>query len=82
MRRLRAVRHALETIPEQARRLRREQAAMERPLRVMRRGRPPGHRANGKRVIDTILAECQELALMAQTEVETERIEARLRIAE
>ena len=70
LRRLRALRHALETIPAQAKRLAREQAAMERPLRVMRPGRPPGYRKHGRAPIDVLLADCHELALMALAEVE------------
>ena len=69
MLRLRAVRAALEDIPAQARRLTRKLAAMDRPIRPMRPGRPPGHIARGKREIDLLLAECHQLALLALAKV-------------
>ncbi len=68
-RRIEALQAALQDIPAQARRLARKQAGMERPLRPMRPGRPPGFNARGKQPIDLLLAECQELALMALAEV-------------
>ncbi len=67
--RLEALRAALEDIPAQAKRLARKLAAMERPVQPMRPGRPPGYNARGKRPIDIVLADCQELALMALAEV-------------
>jgi len=63
-RRLLSIRAALEDLPKQARRLVR---AMARPSckwkRVMRYARPPGHRQDGKREIDTILRSLQTFAL-------------------
>ncbi len=64
-RRVEALVAAMNDIPGQAKRLARKQAGMARPLRVMRPGRPPGHVERGKRPIDRLLAEVQELALMA-----------------
>ncbi len=64
-RRVEALVAAMNDIPGQARRLARKQAGMVRPLRVMRPGRPPGHVERGKRPIDRLLREVQELALMA-----------------
>jgi hypothetical protein len=66
-RRLDALKHALETIPQQAIRLVRWQAKREgqsnsnftSPLRP---GRPPGYRAKPKLEIDYILKECHGLA--------------------
>jgi hypothetical protein len=68
-RRLAALLAALEDIPGQARRLARRQAGMERPLRPMRPGRPPGHNARGRTPLDILLADCHELALMALADV-------------
>ncbi len=64
-RRVEALVAAMNDIPGQAKRLARKQAGMERPLRVMRPGRPPGHVERGKRPIDLLLAEVHQLALMA-----------------
>ncbi len=64
-RRIEALVAAMNDIPGQAKRLARKQAGMERPLRVMRPGRPPGHVERGKRPIDLLLREVHELALMA-----------------
>ena len=68
-RRIEALVHALDTIPAQARRLARKLAGMERPIRVMRPGRPPGFVMGGKRAVDVLLADCHELALMALADV-------------
>ncbi len=66
-RRLTALKHALETIPQQAIRLVRWQAKREgssnpKFTSPLRPGRPPGHRAKPKMEIDYILKECQGLA--------------------
>ncbi len=66
-RRLTALKHALETIPQQATRLVRWQAKRaELPnpkfTSPLRPGRPPGHRAKPKLEIDYILKECHGLA--------------------
>ncbi len=65
MRRMAALRHALNTIDAQAKRLARALAKRERPVRPMRPGRPPGHMEKGKREIDEILADCHLMALWA-----------------
>ena len=67
-RRIAALVHAMNTIPAQARRLARKLAGMERPIRAMRPGRPPGFVAGGKRPVDILLADCHALALMALAE--------------
>ena len=65
-RRLLAIKHALDDLPKQARRLVR---ALARPSckwqRPMRPGRPPGHRTHGRARSDTMLASLQVLALWA-----------------
>jgi hypothetical protein len=66
-RRLDALKHALETIPQQAIRLVRWQAKREGQANPkftipLRPGRPPGHRAKPKMEIDYILKECHGLA--------------------
>jgi hypothetical protein len=66
-RRLTALKHALETIPQQAIRLVRWQAkrvGSSNPKFTcpLRPGRPPGHRAKPKMEIDYILKECHGLA--------------------
>lgn len=61
--RIAALRHALDTIDAQARRMVRGMA--RRGIRPMRPGRPPGHVERGKREIDIVLAECHLLALYA-----------------
>jgi hypothetical protein len=73
LRRLEALGLALNDIDGQARRLNRISAAMDRPIRPMRPGRPPGHRAvqegmAGWRVVDGVLADCHDLALLAYVE--------------
>jgi len=75
VRRLKAMRDALDDIPGQAQRLARliaRRRARARPgiVRPMRYARPPGYRARGKRPVDVILAECQYLALLAMDEAE------------
>jgi len=66
-RRLLAMMNALQDLPKQVERLRRlraRQKASKKPVkRVMRPGRPPGHRARGTHYIDAVLKECQTLAL-------------------
>ena len=69
-RRAEALRAAVNDIPAQARRLARIEAASNRPVRVMRPGRPPGYNARGRRPIDLLLVECHRLALMAFAERE------------
>ena len=66
-RRIAAMQRALEDLPGQARRLmriiaRRKQAGI-RKVRPMRPGRPPGHREKGKREVDTLLAQLDDLAI-------------------
>ena len=67
--RAQALRAALDDIPGQARRLARmmarRAAAGRPPIRPMRPGRPPGHRDRPTDALDELLADCQELALMA-----------------
>lgn len=77
LRRLAALHHALNTLPAQARRLKRVMARRETaaaahapgktvrplPLGPMRPGRPPGHRGRAAHPVDHILAECHGLAL-------------------
>ena len=71
MKRLKALRKALEDIPAHAGRLARVLASgKSKWKRVMRPGRPPGHVAGGKRDVDILLADCHELALMALAEIE------------
>ncbi len=68
-RRLLAARSALEALPEQALRLarwraRRDAGILRSPrTRVLRPGRPPGHREKGKREVDTLLAQLDDLAI-------------------
>ncbi len=65
-RRLQALLAALEDLPKQARRLARILArGRSKWQRPMRPGRPPGYRSKGRRAVDEVLADCQELALMA-----------------
>jgi hypothetical protein len=66
-RRLDALKHALETIPQQVMRLVRWQAKREgqsnpKFTSPLRPGRPPGHRAKPEMEIDYILKECHGLA--------------------
>ena len=72
VRRLLSAKAALSDIPAQARRMARALARRERAgrsvLRPMRPGRPPGHRGRGARPVDVVLAECQDLALVALRE--------------
>jgi hypothetical protein len=67
IRRLAAVKHALETIPRQAQRMARWQAQrkmMEKPkfTSPLRPGPPPGHRQKPKLDVDFVLRECHGLA--------------------
>ncbi len=69
-RRILAMRHALDDLPKQARRMARWQAKREaaraesgKYIRPMRPGRPPGHRARKRHPVDFILSDCHELAL-------------------
>ncbi len=65
-RRLLVLREALDDIPKHAKRLARMLARKRTKfLRVMRPGRPPGHRARRRHVVDHILADCHDLALYA-----------------
>ena len=63
-RRILSLERALADVPKQARRLARVLASGKAKwLRPMRPGRPPGHRENGTRAVDRILADMQYLAL-------------------
>ncbi len=68
-RRLLAMQRALETLPQQAKRLARWRARRKAGLlrtprtRTLRPGRPPGFRARGKHPIDELLQNCHALAL-------------------
>ena len=84
-RRLEAMEAALADLPGQARRLARWYARRDR-MRAktgfsrfypIRSGRAPGHRADGERDEDEVLANCHELALDARNMVEKERASAR-----
>ena len=66
-RRVAALQHALETIPQQAMRLvrwhaKREAMAKPKFTNPLRPGRPPGYRAKPKLEVDYILKECHALA--------------------
>lgn len=69
LRRLASLKAALESLPKQAKRLRRAQARRsagpKRLMGPMRPGWPPGYRARGKDEIDEILRDCQTLAQWA-----------------
>ena len=75
-RRMNALMSALGDLDAQALRMAKLLARIERqprqvgklPLRVLRPGLPPGHRQRRKHEIDEVLAECHQLALMAQHE--------------
>jgi hypothetical protein len=70
-RRLAALCGALADIPGQAERLAKMLArGTSRWPRVMRPGRPPGHREGGRRPVDILLADCHEMALRALAEVD------------
>lgn len=66
-RRIAAMQRALDDLPGQARRLMqviaRRKLTGNRKVRVMRPGRPPGHREKGQREIDRMLADLNYLAL-------------------
>ncbi len=68
-RRLLAMQRALETLPQQAKRLARWLARREAGLlrtartRALRPGRPPGYRARGRHPVDELLENCHALAL-------------------
>ena len=65
-----ALQAALDDLPKQARRLARILAGRRsRWRRVMRPGRPPGHRARGRREIDVVLSDCQWFAVQALARV-------------
>lgn len=73
LRRITALRAALDDLPGQARRLvrwRLRRAARGGPGRVspLRSGRPPGHRAVVAHPVDIVLRDCHELALMRLAE--------------
>lgn len=73
LRRIAALRAALDDLPKQARRLARwrlRRAARGGPGRVspLRSGRPPGHRALVVHPVDVLLRDCHQLALMRLAE--------------
>ena len=76
-RRMNALMAALEDLEGQTLRMAKLQARIERqprqvgkmPLRVMRPGLPPGFRQRKKHEVDEVLAECHQLAMMAQREL-------------
>jgi hypothetical protein len=81
-RRLAALKHALETLPKQARRLVRWQAKsllklkteiIPKPRRVsaLRSGPPPGHRRRGPHLVDRILSDCHYFAREAGKKPDT-----------
>lgn len=68
--RLQAIKHALDDIPRQARRLarwrlRKPTRPGRAPALPLRFGRPPGHRRRPSHDVDHILAECHDLARLA-----------------
>jgi len=77
-RRMNALMAAINDLDGQALRMAKLLARMKRvetqtghvPLRVMRPGLPPGFRQRKKHEMDEVLAECHQLALMAQHELE------------
>jgi len=76
-RRMNALMAALQDLDGQALRMAKLQARIKQsktkigafPLRVMRPGLPPGYRQKRKHEIDEVLAECHQLALMAEQEL-------------
>ena len=80
-RRLAAFQAALDDLPGQARRLARWYARRDRAraaggfarLYPIRSGRAPGHREDGEREVDEVLADCHDYALRARDMVERER---------
>lgn len=71
-RRMQALQAALADLPKQARRLARWQAKREQTraksgkyIAPMRPGKPPGHRARQRHLVDFTLSHCHELALYA-----------------
>ena len=83
-RRLAAMEGALADLPAQAKRLLRWYARRNRAwaagrffrLYPLRTGRPPGHRARGKRDVDDVLATCHELAVAVRNMLAAERAAA------
>ena len=69
-RRLAALRHALEDLPRQVRRLVRARARMVKPIPPMRPARAPGYRAKRTHEVDEVLHECGMLAEMARRDAE------------
>ena len=71
-RRIAAMQRALDDLPAQARRLMRiiakRRLAGNRKTKPMRPGRAPGHRERGKREVDTLLFELNDLALWVLVE--------------
>ncbi len=70
LRRLNALKHALDDVPGQARRMARWLAKREtaraqtgKYIRPMRPGKPPGHRDRKRHPVDHLLADCHALAL-------------------
>ncbi len=81
LRRLEALKAALNDLPAQALRLARWMARNERTREngtwrrfyAIRSGRPPGHRQGGKQEVDEVLANCHDLALRCRDMVEREQ---------
>jgi len=75
LRRLRAIRAALEDIPAQARRLVAHQSALPAAKRLppMRPGLPPGNRERGRHEVHDILRACHGLARLALDDLWRER---------
>ena len=73
IKRLRALEHAVSTLPKQARRLarselrRRQLPAGPQCVPPMRPGAPPGARKRGRHPVDDLLVECHSLARYALT---------------
>ena len=71
-RRIAAMQRALEDLPGEARRLlriiARRKLAGNRKVKPMRPGRPPGHREDGTREVDAMLANLENLALWVLVE--------------
>ena len=73
IRRIESMMAALGNLDRQAVRMARALAKKPRPMRAIRPGRPPGHRAmlaggRYRHFVDEVLADCHELALMALNE--------------
>jgi len=68
--RLLALKHALDDLPKQAKRMLRLKARGQR-LSPLRPGLPPGWRARGRDEIDEVLRECHKLAVRAKQAPDT-----------